>query len=66
MIKDLKVPLVYVCGGKDPWRGLCLESDYNIKNGKYFFYPEGRHCPEKDKLRRGREVIECVLNFAQK
>jgi len=66
MLKDLKVPLVYVCGGMDPWKGLCLESDYNIKNGKYFYYPEGRHCPEKDKLRRGREVIECLVNFAQR
>ena len=66
MINSLRVPLVYVCGGKDPWKGLCLESGYNIKNGKYFYYPEGRHCPEKDKLRRGREVIECLLNFAQK
>ncbi len=66
MVQNLKVPLVYVCGGMDPWRGLCLEPDYNIKNGQYFYYPEGRHCPEKDKLRRGREVMDCLLNFAQK
>jgi pimeloyl-ACP methyl ester carboxylesterase len=66
MLKDLKVPLVYVCGGMDPWKGLCLEPNYTIGNGKYFYYPEGRHCPEKDKLRRGREVIDCLLNFAQK
>jgi pimeloyl-ACP methyl ester carboxylesterase len=64
MLKDLKVPLVYVCGGMDPWKGLCLEPNYNIGNGKYFYYSEGRHCPEKDKLRRGREVIDCLLNFA--
>ncbi|TFG25925.1 MAG: hypothetical protein EU532_11095 [Promethearchaeota archaeon] len=66
MLNDLKVPLIYVCGGMDPWRGLCLEPDYKISNGKYFYYPEGRHCPEKDKIRRGKEVIECLLNFAQK
>jgi pimeloyl-ACP methyl ester carboxylesterase len=66
LLKDLKVPLVYVCGGMDPWKGLCLEPNYNIGNGKYFYYPEGRHCPEKDKLRRGREVIDCLLDFARK
>jgi pimeloyl-ACP methyl ester carboxylesterase len=65
LLNKLKVPLVYVCGGMDPWKGLCLEPDYVIKNGKYFYYPEGRHCPEKDKRRRGKQVIECLLKFAK-
>ncbi|MFX0070875.1 MAG: S28 family serine protease [Candidatus Hermodarchaeota archaeon] len=63
MLKDLKIPLVYVCGGEDPWKGLCLEPNYNINNGKYFYYPEGRHCPEKDKLRRGKQVMEVLLKY---
>ena len=66
MLKNLKVPLVYVCGGMDPWKGLCLEPNYKVENGRYFYYSEGRHCPEKDKFRRGREVMECLLNFARK
>ncbi|TFG08492.1 MAG: hypothetical protein EU539_02070 [Promethearchaeota archaeon] len=64
MINDLKAPLVYVCGGHDPWKGLCLEQNHKIKNGRYFFYQEGRHCPEKDKLRRGKEVMNKLLKYA--
>ena len=63
MLKDLKIPIVYVCGGMNPWRGLYLEPDYRIEYGRYFYYPEGIHCPEKDKLRRGRDVIETLLKF---
>jgi pimeloyl-ACP methyl ester carboxylesterase len=65
MIKDLKVPIIYVCGGCDPWKGLSLESTFNIKNGKYFYYPEGRHCPEKDRLRRGKEVMNTLLKYVR-
>ena len=66
MVKQLKIPLIYVNGGRDPWKGLCLEQYYPIENGKYFYYPEGMHCPEKEKLRRGKEVLDCILKFAQK
>ncbi len=64
--EKLSVPLIYVCGGLDPWKGLCLEPDHEIKNGKYFYYPDGSHCPERDKRRRGKEVIEELLKHAKK
>jgi pimeloyl-ACP methyl ester carboxylesterase len=66
MVKHLKTPLIYVCGGMDPWKGLCLEPEYKIKMGYYFYYPEGHHCPEKDKIRRGKEVIETLLKYVKK
>jgi len=65
MLKSLKIPLIYVCGGIDPWKGLGLEPDYKIDKGKYFHYPEGRHCPEKAKPRRGKQVIEELLRHVK-
>ncbi|MBD3194286.1 MAG: alpha/beta fold hydrolase [Candidatus Lokiarchaeota archaeon] len=61
MVKNLKIPLIYVNGGMDPWSGLCLEPGYEIEKGCYFYYPNARHCPEKDKLKRGKEVINSIL-----
>jgi hypothetical protein len=66
MVKGLKIPLIYVCGGMDPWKGLCLEPGYKIENGQYFYYPDGHHCPERDKLRRGKEVMETLLKYVKK
>ncbi|MBD3255543.1 MAG: hypothetical protein GF383_10640 [Candidatus Lokiarchaeota archaeon] len=66
MINQLKIPLIYVNGGKDPWNGLCLEKGQEIKNGRYFYFSEGYHCPEKSKLRRGKNVMETLIKFLEK
>jgi len=63
MLKKIEIPLVYVCGGKDPWHGLGLEKDYELKKGKYYYYPNARHCPEKDKIQRGKEVLDAMLEY---
>ncbi|RPI92318.1 MAG: hypothetical protein EHM32_09310 [Spirochaetales bacterium] len=67
MVKKLTVPLVYVGGGMDPWMGLCLEPDYPLKNGRYFYRPEARHCPDyRDDPVLAREVLRTMLGFAMK
>ncbi|MCP4760977.1 MAG: hypothetical protein GY870_04290 [archaeon] len=66
MIKDIDVPLIYITGGNDPWSGLCLESDYQIKNGKYFFYPDSWHCPDRSDPKKGIKVMEEVLRNLKK
>lgn len=64
MIPELKVPLVYVTGGADPWLSVSLEPGYEIKNGKYFFVPEGRHCPERSDPELARTILAEMLKYA--
>jgi pimeloyl-ACP methyl ester carboxylesterase len=65
MTAELEVPLVYVNGGMDPWYSVCLESDFKIPNGKYFFVPEGRHCPERADPTLAQQVLEEMLRHAR-
>ena len=65
MTKELKVPLVYVTGGMDPWLSVSLEPDFEIKNGKYFFVPEGRHCPERADPELAQQVLAEMLKYAR-
>jgi pimeloyl-ACP methyl ester carboxylesterase len=64
MVAHLQVPLVYVAGGMDPWHSVCLEPDYQIKNGKYFFVPDGQHCPERADPELARQVLDEMLKYA--
>jgi pimeloyl-ACP methyl ester carboxylesterase len=61
LVKTLPVPLIYVSGGMDPLFSLCLEPDYKITNGKYFFVPEGGHAPDRDDPKLAREVLSEML-----
>ncbi len=65
MLSKLSVPMVYVGGGMDPWMGLGLTPDYDLKNGKYFYVPDGQHCPDRSDLQLGRQVIAQMLKFAR-
>ena len=62
MLKRLTVPIIYVGGGKDPSCGM-LEADYKIKNGKYIYIPDGRHCPDLSDPKVGKEVLSGMLRF---
>ncbi len=64
MLEKLPVPMIYVGGGMDPWLGLGLAKDYVIKNGKYFYVPDGQHCPDLDDVALGRQVIAEMLKYA--
>jgi hypothetical protein len=66
MVPELAVPMVYVNGGMDPWHSVCLEPDYEITNGRYFFVPDGRHCPERDDPELARAVLAEMLNHAKR
>lgn len=61
LLESLPVPLIYVTGGMDPWLSVSLQPDYRIKNGKYFFVPEGRHCPDRDDPELAREILSEML-----
>ncbi len=44
-----------------------LEPGYPLNSGKYFYRPEGRHCPDyRDDLDLAREVLQTMLGFAMK
>ncbi|MBN1882860.1 MAG: alpha/beta fold hydrolase [Deltaproteobacteria bacterium] len=66
MVPELKVPMVYVIGGRDPWKGICLESDFPINEGRIFLYNDRKHCPERRDPKLGGEVIAELLSFARK
>ncbi|MBI2522020.1 MAG: hypothetical protein HYV97_16505 [Bdellovibrio sp.] len=61
MVKNLKVPMVYVSGGMDPWSGLGLAPDYQIALGKHFHIPKGFNCPDEDDVELGRAVLSEML-----
>ncbi|MBN2334368.1 alpha/beta hydrolase [Candidatus Bathyarchaeota archaeon] len=63
MVPSLQVPLVYVNGGLDPWRGVCLEPDYPIQNGKYVYFPDSKHCSDKENKKNGQIVMNTVLAY---
>jgi hypothetical protein len=65
MLDKLTVPLVYVGGGMDPWLGLGLAKDYPIKNGKYFYVPEGQHCPDTNDPGLGKQVTAQMVKYAR-
>ncbi len=65
MLDKLTVPLVYVGGGMDPWMGLGLSKDYSIKSGKYFYVPDGQHCPDRDDRQLGKQVTAEMLKYAK-
>jgi pimeloyl-ACP methyl ester carboxylesterase len=63
-LESLPVPLIYVTGGMDPWLSVSLEPDYKIENGRYFFVPEGRHCPDREDPELAREILAEMLKYA--
>ena len=64
MLEELTVPMIYVGGGMDPWLGLGLAKDYVIKDGRYFYVPGGQHCPDRDDVALGKQVLTEMLKYA--
>ncbi len=64
LIDALKIPLVYVRGGKDPWRRVGLESEYAFKNGRMMTFDQGFHCPDRFPA-DGKKVIAAVMSFIE-
>jgi len=70
MVEQLKVPLVYVCGGKDPWKFVCLPETYTINNGVYLYFENAFHCPDREPpeahgVASGLMIIEEVVKRLQ-
>ncbi len=56
--------MIYVAGGNDPWLATGLSPDYEIENGRYFYVPDGFHCPERDDPELAREILDEMLMHA--
>ena len=65
MLDKLKVPMIYVAGGQDPWFALGIEPDYEINSGKYFLVPEAQHGPDRDDPILARQVLDEMIKYAQ-
>jgi pimeloyl-ACP methyl ester carboxylesterase len=63
MAGNLAVPMVYVTGGMDPWLSVSLEPDFKIREGQYFFVPDGRHCPERNDPELAQQVLHEMLKY---
>jgi len=63
-VDELKIPLVYVRGEKDPWRRVGLEKEYAIKNGRMMVFDDGFHCPDRSP-NNGLKVIEAMLSYVE-
>lgn len=48
MLRELKVPVILIIDGKDPWTPTCHEKSDWIKDEDYFFVKNGFHCPDQD------------------
>lgn len=65
MLANLAVPLIYVSGGMDPWFALGLEPDFPIHSGRYFYIPEGQHCPDRDDPALARRILKEMLSYVE-
>jgi len=65
MLDKLTVPMIYVGGGMDPWLGLGISKDYQMKNGEYFYVPDGQHCPDRDDPKLGKQVLIDLVKYAK-
>ncbi|MHA1674493.1 MAG: S28 family serine protease, partial [Promethearchaeota archaeon] len=63
MVQNLKIPLIFVCGGKDPWKGVCLTPLDKIPMGKYFYFAQSKHCPDILDPNLGSLVMEDILDY---
>ena len=65
MLKDISIPIVFVVGGKDPWKFLCLEQQPNTPTLSYLYDPDGFHCPDRDDPILGTKVLAEMLKKAR-
>jgi len=64
---QLSVPLLYIAGGKDPWRTLGLQSTSRFATGgKYIFVETGFHGPDRDNEKLATEVMQAAFELLQK
>ena len=64
MVPKLRVPLVYVCGGRDPWKTVCLPRDYPLTKGRILYFDNAFHCPDRDAA-YGSQVIGALLDMIE-
>jgi pimeloyl-ACP methyl ester carboxylesterase len=62
MVNELKPPLIYVRGEKDPWRRVGLEPEFALNHGQMISFPGGFHCPDRTP-EYGMKVIQALLSF---
>ena len=62
MVPKLNVPMIYVRGGRDPWRRVGLEEAYPLKNGTVVTIQNGFHCPDSYPD-TGPAIMETLLSY---
>ncbi|MBU2643735.1 hypothetical protein KKI24_03440 [bacterium] len=65
MLESLKVQVVFVNGGRDPWYAICQKKVDWIKEEDYFFVEDAHHCPDKIDHELGKRVFSRVLSYTE-
>lgn len=65
MLADLKVPLVYVRGGRDPWRRIGIENGTEFPfGGEIVSFDDCYHCPDRDPgTGNGEKVMGIIMKY---
>ena len=62
-LENLKVPVIFANGGKDPWYAICQKKADWIREEDYFFIEDAYHCPDKFDPELGKRVFSRMLSL---
>ncbi|MBT4090902.1 MAG: hypothetical protein HOE30_20645 [Deltaproteobacteria bacterium] len=65
MLQNLKVPVVFTIGGKDPWPPFCQEKVDWIRAEDYFYAENGVHYPDRNDPQLGKQVFKQMLTYLE-
>ncbi len=68
MLNDLRAPLVYVRGGRDPWRRIGIEKGTEFPSGgEMVCFDDCYHCPDRDPgTNNGVRVMDVILRYLKR
>jgi pimeloyl-ACP methyl ester carboxylesterase len=60
-VANVQAPVIRVVGGRDPWADYGFQPGDPFARGKYLYYPDGFHGPDRDHDEIALEVLRSAL-----
>jgi pimeloyl-ACP methyl ester carboxylesterase len=57
MLRALKIPVLVISGGRDPWLSVSVKPGHSYRNTEYVHFPDGLHCPDVYGAAEGASVF---------
>lgn len=57
MLRALKIPVLVISGGRDPWLSVSVKPGHSYRNIEYVHFPDGLHCPDVYGAAEGASVF---------